>query len=467
VSAPRWFRLALLTAFGAAFCAYANSFANGFTIYDFPLFLNNERIRHLSNIPSFFADAHWGGTAEWGFYRPLATVTHALDYFFFGRSGAPMRMVNIALHGINAMLVMRLALALGCDAVAATISGLVFALHPVQTDAIDQIATRSDLLAACFTFLALLVYVRTRRAAAASLLYLCGLFSKEMAITLPAVIVLYDLLYDRPARAREWLSRLGPFALAAAAYLGVRLLVIPGGSVHYFGGASRFVIALTMAKVFAIYLRLYVAPWPLSITYGPHVIPNAHGLGDLDVLVALALHAALCGLAFGLRKRDRRLAFAILFFYITLAPVSHLVTSTPTIAGERFLYPGTFGFALILGLVGARALERVRPLARPALILGGGLYLGLTWLRNVEWRTELTIWRAAAETYPQCIQAAYSYGTMLAAEGRLRQAADPGGLQLRDHAGRGGPAAPGRRAIWSRDAPGPRFDPHRVRPRAG
>src|SRR5207249_3764283 len=80
---PTWFRLALVCVPLAALCAYANTFGNGFTIYDFPLFLDNPRIRDLSNVPSFFVDSRWGGTTDWGFYRPLATVTHALDFFFF------------------------------------------------------------------------------------------------------------------------------------------------------------------------------------------------------------------------------------------------------------------------------------------------------------------------------------------------------------------------------------------------
>lgn len=426
-----------------ALLAYANTFDNGFTIYDPELFLDNPQVQSLANIPSYFLDSRWGGTNQWGFYRPLAMVTHALDHYFFGQAIAPMRAVNIALHGLNGVLVAYLAFRVGRDRWMALLAGAVFVLHPVQTDAVNQIATRSDLLATGFFFLGFLAYLREPerrharvfRALIAPAAYLAGLLSKEMAVTLPACLVLHDLLFDRPSHARQWLVRIGPFVVAALIYAVCRLSIVPSGSVQFFANDSRWVVVLTMAKVFAVYLRLLVSPIDLSITYAPHVIPKAYSLFDAGVLPALALHAAPAVLAFVSRRRAPVIAFAILYFYLTLAPVSHLAVSTPTLAGERFLYPGAFGFALALGWLGTRAYRGLgvvgsSPSAVRVLraVLSGSAamvalaYLSLTLLRNEDWQNQLEIWRAAARTYPNCIQAAYGFGNELAARGHLDEA---------------------------------------------
>jgi protein O-mannosyl-transferase len=432
-------RLALLCLPLLSLLAYGNTFDNEFTIYDPQLFLNNPRVQRLANIPSYFIDPQWGGTSQWGFYRPVAMVTHALDYFWFGQRSGPMRAINMALHGVNGVLVAYLAFRVGRDRVTALLAGAVFVLHPVQTDAVNQIATRSDLLATGFFVLGFLAYLSDRRqprawifrSVLAPLAYGAGLFSKEMAVTLPACLVLHDLLFDRPVQRREWVTRIGPFLAMAIFYAVCRVAVLPGGSVHYFSDESRWVIALTMAKVFAVYLRLLVLPVGLSITYAPNVISTAHSLLEPGVLLALALHAALLALAVSLRRRQPIVTFAIFFLYLTLAPVSHLAVSLPTLAGERFLYPGVFGFALLIGWLGGWVDEgrgrAVTSRASRNLMRGGGVafaavYLSLVWLRNREWRTELEIWRSAALTHPNCVQAAYSFGSELAERGRLDEA---------------------------------------------
>ena len=227
----------------SAVIVYLNAFGHDFVLDDTRIIQDNVRIRSLANIPALFASSYWGQSGTNALYRPLALATYAVNYAIHGLWTPGYTAVNVALHASVSLLVFGLVRGLGGSLLAAGIAGIVYAVHPVHTEAVTGMAGRPELLAALFFFLAMRFHRLTpgagRRAlvfrVAALASFACALLSKESAITLLLVLPLMDALV--PARddagqpkgpgARLVLDYL-PLAAVAIAYLAVRHAVLGG-----------------------------------------------------------------------------------------------------------------------------------------------------------------------------------------------------------------------------------------------
>ncbi|MBM4079341.1 MAG: hypothetical protein FJ278_06550, partial [Planctomycetes bacterium] len=180
--------VALLTAIG-----YAGLARHGFVFDDHTLIAQNEFIRQL-NVGAFFTARHSYADPEgqFGSYRPLRTLSFAVDYQLWGLDAAGFHLTNIALHALNAALVCLLAHRLTGRPRVAAIAALVFAFHPVQAEAVVRASCRGELLYSSFALLAFGLFWRThvlRSSYILSLLCFCAaLFSKEFAVMLPVLL---------------------------------------------------------------------------------------------------------------------------------------------------------------------------------------------------------------------------------------------------------------------------------------
>jgi hypothetical protein len=233
--------------FGLAVLAYANSLANGFVLDDVRLIPANPLVRSLGNLPELFAADYWEPGFRGGLYRPLVMTSYALNHALGGLEPWGYHAVNVLLHAAVSLLVFGLLRTL-VDRYTAAIAGLLFAAHAVHAEAVANIAGRAELLAAAGFVLALRCHVARERAAdRPGLLYAVGLgsfalalLSKESAITLPAVLLLWDVCFadvrasGLGARLRHLLShRLLPvyagYAAVALVYLAARSLALSDG----------------------------------------------------------------------------------------------------------------------------------------------------------------------------------------------------------------------------------------------
>src|SRR4051812_17870613 len=179
---------------------YLNAFGQGFVLDDTRLIRDNVRIRSLSDVPHLFVSSYWGTGGAQALYRPLPLATYAVNYAIDGLSTHGYTAVNVALHVSVSLLLMTLVRALGGSVVASGVAGVLFAVHPVHTEAVTGLSGRPELLAAFFVLLALHLHRRARAArfgawrARAGVLacFACALLSKESAITLLAVLPAMD-----------------------------------------------------------------------------------------------------------------------------------------------------------------------------------------------------------------------------------------------------------------------------------
>jgi len=444
--------LALVAAIGAA---YAGSLGHGFVFDDVKLVEQNPAIRDLRNVPEILAATFtYRPVAAREFwidvgYRPVRMLSYALDHAIYGGLKAwGFRLTNLLLHALNAALVLVLIRRLlrlvpntiqtGSDiSFAPFCAAFFFALHPLQTEAVTYISGRRDVLFTAFYLGALILLLpreggagapRPGRAAVAIVLFTLGLFTKEMAVTLPIAYLLVDrLLRRREERAPLALHAL-LFGVAAAYSLFVVLQKNPGSlageSVLPIGG-SRLAAALTMPRVVWHYVSLVVWPSALCADYSFDAFPATRG--PLDPWTApvaiLGLVAAAAGTVALARRGRRAEAFALAFFGATLLPVLQIVPHPEPIA-ERYLYLPLAGAALLAGIGAARVRARGLGLGL-ALVILVGLALGIrTAVRNRDWKDDATLFASVVRERPRCARAQLAVGKGLLNAGKPREALD-------------------------------------------
>ena len=198
------------------FAVYGNVLTGDFIWDDQLQVVRNTNIRTLENVPRAFTSSLWSFMYSKGggennrifdrYYRPLQTVTYILAYQLGRLSPFVYHLINVILHSAATVLVYWLCLEVGLPSMAGLMAGALFATHPVHTEAVSWIAGVGDLLCGIFYFAALAGFLRFNRSRRpgwlwmSSICFLAALFSKEMAATLPAVIVLLMFLTPKEQR---------------------------------------------------------------------------------------------------------------------------------------------------------------------------------------------------------------------------------------------------------------------------
>jgi tetratricopeptide (TPR) repeat protein len=388
-----------------------------------------------------------------GLYRPLTSLSYALDFQIGGGDARAFHRSNALLYLAVVALVFFLARAYGRGPGFALALALLFAVHPVHCDAVDAIAGRSELLALLFSLLSLVAFLachgagRSRRWLALSVgAYALACAAKETGAVLPAILAVHAWVLpgDRPRRAA--LVRLAPFAAVLALYLAARFSALGGlaPAEPLLRGVPLEIRLHTLGSVFLEYLRLLVFPGVLETDFYYRERLGIAAGATARSLCGLALLAAAGG-ALGwllLRAgRERRplpsrmpsaLALAACGFGIFLGflfPVSHLLDFGALMA-ERFLFAPSTGFLLLVVLAGATALER--GLASPGLRRGvaaalvGSLALAgalRSAARAAEWRDPVALWAAADRNLPNHPGIRANLGAARIARGELDAAA--------------------------------------------
>lgn len=414
----------------AGLAAYSSALPGDFVFDDHKLVENNEDIRSLSNVPGMFAAAFTPSESrvdEPQFlrgYRPVRFASYALDYALAGASPWMYHLSNVVYHAAASFLLFLIALRFVKNGWWALLAGVLFALHPVHTEAVTYVSGRRDVLFTVFYLLGFYLFIRYRERGGwfhvplVALCYLLGLLSKEMAVTMPAACVLYELVLPREETAGKRTSRL---ALGGALLaIGIAYTVFewtmrnPTVSIteqtDYWGG-SLFTALLSASRAVWVYARLSVAPFGLSADYSTAAFMPSSGLFT-PWTTALAVTGAigLAALGIYLWKKSPRVSFLLLFFLVSLSPVLQIFPHHERFA-ERFLYLPSLSFVLlgVMALSGLFTLE-YRKIAVLALVAVVGVFGVQTFLRNFDWRDELTLWEATTERFPTCMRAQVALG---------------------------------------------------------
>ena len=442
--------LALVLLASLALVAYANSFQAGFPFDNRFLILQDPRLRAASaeNIGLIFSQNYWGRIWQGGIYRPLTTLSYLFNYAILGNSFHPFgyHVVNYLLHAMNAYLVYLVALVLLSNFRQALFMAALWALHPVCTESVTNIIGRADELAALSVLGSLLLYIRStaskgRRKVAyllgMMLLTAAGVFSKESAVTIAGLVVLYDFTYRyrssspgqdhliRDLAANAWrFFREGSAALIPPLLVMwyVRYAVFAKSNAAIFPflenplvGAGFATARMTAVKVLGKYLWLLVWPLKLSSDYSYNQIPLVDSRlatwEDWKALVALAAVVGILFVAGACYRHHKTVFFLIGFSVLTILPTANLFILIGTIMAERFLYLPAMGFAgcLVLAVYAVCGRWAMRPWAAPAALCVIGAAFGVrTILRNPDWKDDETLWSKAIEVCPNSYKSHYN-----------------------------------------------------------
>src|ERR1035437_2408036 len=199
--------------------AYANSFSSGFVLDNRGILLQDPRTREATteNLKLILQHTYWWPYGESGLYRPFTTLTYLFNYAILGNGDHPAgyHWINFLLHAANVLLVYALGLRLAGWRSAASTAAL-WAVHPVLTESVTNMVGRADLLAGMAVLGGWLLYRKSTESSgwrrwaylgALSATTAIGVFSKESAVTVLPVIVLYEAIWWKERRAALGLGR--------------------------------------------------------------------------------------------------------------------------------------------------------------------------------------------------------------------------------------------------------------------
>jgi tetratricopeptide (TPR) repeat protein len=419
-----------------AAAVYLGALRNGFALDDEFIVRENPAVRgfHLHDL---LLGPYWPQSGE--LYRPLTLLSFAADWAFAGGSTAWMHGVNVALHAAAAVLVALLVWRLGGGAWATAAAGAVFAVHPVHVEAVASLVGRAELLATVPVLLACHLFLSERgrpgaRIAGVTVLYLLALGAKEIAVSLPALLLVLDGLRSREARlpVRRLLARnlalLGSLAVALAAYLALRRYVL-GSSVGippapYLRGIAPADRLATAARLCPEYLRLLLWPRDLSADWGPDAIVPVSWASPL-AWAGVATLVLLGAAAWASWRRTRWVAAAVLWLAAALLPVSHVLFPVGVMLGERSLYLASVSLAFLLPPLVSEAARRravVRRAAAGALAVLLVLGAVRTWRRVPVWKSSSAVFDSMREAHPELWWVEWKAGELLVRAGRPDEA---------------------------------------------
>jgi hypothetical protein len=294
----------------------------------------------------------------------MTILCYRLNYALSGPSSSAFHVVNILLHGLTCVVLAIFVEAILRDRALAAVSALLFATHPVHTEAVTGIVGRAEILAALFLLAALYLHAReytlrgwgpARWLPIALGLYFCALLSKETAIVGPGLIILIGYVkgraYPPPAASAPGFRRtagvLGLYVAVALIYLIIRYAVL-GHMLESPGPRPEYLLVdqplttriLTGLKILVIYLKLLFFPLTLSADYSYQQIPLVHALDSpattRPVAGGCVAAAGLCA-AFlaSMRKRAWTAVLVLGFFAVAYSVVSNLVVPIGVLVAER------------------------------------------------------------------------------------------------------------------------------------
>lgn len=437
-----------------SFCVYFNALFNGFVYDDMAQVIQNPWIRNVKYLPNIFTSNVWGfrngviGNFS-NYYRPLMHVANMLTYHAVGLSPWAFHLVNLVFHtgvSILALLVSKILFeqywTSGPDSkIAAFAAAILFATHPIHTEAVTWIASFPEISFAFFFLLSFYFFIRSRRDGTlwnmnyffSLVFFFLSTLCKESALTSVVLIIIFDCLYKSGRdNFSERLTRYLPYMAILGAYLAIRSYALGGlNPLRTAWNLDTYQHTINSLHFFTLYLGKLFLPMNLNAF---HVFHPLHSVLEWKVLLSIIFSAAF--LVFGVLalKRNKLILLSLLFIVIPLLPVLYIPLSGVTPFAERYLYLPSLGFVMLASmLLTGRILECPPRVVAVAVLFVTitGIYSFATIRRNFVWRDNYTLWVDTARKSPDCDIPNARLGEALLAQGRIDEAIERFNIVLR------------------------------------
>jgi tetratricopeptide (TPR) repeat protein len=417
---------------------YLNAFNASWHLDDRPNILDNRGL-HITNlqpdslIRTFFTSPEAGGTITNRLYRPIPCLTFAINWYFGKNNVFGYHVVNILVHVLTAAILFLTILNVlkspnlqkqyqGKEIFIAFLTAVLWAINPVQVQAVTYIVQRMASMAAMFYLLGIYFYVKTRYSRypinrillllGCALSFILALGSKQNTVTLPLALLLIEIICFQDLNSQGVKSAFIGGTIAGGVLLvllGVWLFV-PGNPLSIIEGFesrpfSLYERLLTESRIVLFYLSLLFYPLPSRLSIEHDIALSTSLFDPWTTLPAILIHLALIGIALSRVKKQPLLAMAILFFYInhaiesTIIPLELIFEHRNYLPSLFLFLPVAAGFKKLLDHYKERNKVFRYVLVCSSILIILGIGAG-TYIRNMAWATEKTLWEDAMRKAP-------------------------------------------------------------------
>jgi len=292
-------------------------------------------------------------------FRPIYNLTFFFDYTLFRASPCGSHFINILIHCVNAALVYRIVNLIFSSSLLGVFAGLLFSLHPIQSEAVAVVNCRCDLLASMFILFSFYSWVKFQQGGGvckwqycnALGFYFLGLFTKESTIVLPFVILLFDQILVAKHQSLKMKEKLyAGFILLLTFYLYLYLFIFRNEYLSFYWLGGSFVDHwLIMGNIWYGYLISALLPWTVKMIpalYCPPVFPV---FSFVTIKIAACFIAFIAGLL-ALWRNHKEAVFFLLWYAVFYLPVSNLIPLADPMA-DRFMYLPSVGLLIALAFL--------------------------------------------------------------------------------------------------------------------
>jgi tetratricopeptide (TPR) repeat protein len=403
---------------------YYNVLSNGF-VWDDSIFTTHRSEAYKSfDISTIFFTLSTNGLE----YLPIRDVSYALDFALWGSNPAGFHFSNLLLFWLNVvvMYVFSIRLIQQCQRhfwhdpsdnprMVAFFAAALFAIHPINGEAVNFITARNALLCGVFFFLSCYSYLRYLTDSAennrgwylsAIIFFILALFSKVTGIILPLILVIFTFAFHRQKQKSGWLPLLPFMFLSAAGFFFFkhvamlkRVIDVPDAAETSATLLAKIAMA---AQIPVFYLYKMLIPFNYSVEYDIHEFGTrltvTYVAGSLAVLTGLVTATLL------LKPRRHFLAFIAVWYLVSLLPVLHLFPTHPVVA-DRYAFLPSYPVFLLLASCHVNALRRFPP---GQLLFGAVILISLAISSNQHnrvWKSDKSLWEYTVRTAPHSVTA--------------------------------------------------------------
>lgn len=399
-----------------AILVYLPAFNADFTLDDVLIVEENSFVKSLDKIPDIWTSHYWAGkidATDTGLYRPLTLTSYNIQYAISGESPAPFHMLNILLHALVCFVLMKMAWLLFTDYRLVILSGLLFALHPLHTEAVAGIVGRAEILAALFILTSMIGYHYWRQRGTTPWLVMlllstfAAITSKEHGFLIAAILGLQETYYffaaikNSGTNTKKWTAIGGVTLLSIGMWIFRSTITGPSVSHELWVNVTPAVRMATALRTLAEYIGMHFWPWRLSADYWTDEVPFA-GFGSVAVILSSFLLLAILAMAYYVRRKMPVVSWGLLFFLLTLVPVSNFLFAAGFLKAERILYIPSIGLIIVMAAIFIQLLNR-KNFTIPVLVVLGIFVSFLTWrswTRTGDWKNNYTLAVATLKTSP-------------------------------------------------------------------
>ncbi len=401
-----------------SFAVYFNTLFNEFVYDDDLQVVKNQWIRSVRHVPEIFSKSVWNfrDTLPSSYYRPMMHMIYMLNYHVFGLKPWGFHLINILFHAGVSVLVFMIMLRLLKETfpesdrhvLPAFVAAMLFASHPVHSEAVAWIAGVPDLSYAFFYLLSFYFYIRSGAGddklgyTLSVVTFTLAAFCKEPALTLPVLLVAYDFTFKRGLDLRARTMRYIPYLLVSGVYIFLRIHALKGfapNARHTELNTYQYII--NVFPLFGQYLEKLLLPTNLNVFHVFHPITS---ILDIRGILFVAVFVVFVVLAFITFRKNKTAFLGFVFIFVPLLPALYIPAVGWNTFAERYIYLPSFGFVILLALlVQWLKLTKTKLAVYVSIGLIGlttAIYSVGTITRNITWKDNYSLWTDSVKKSP-------------------------------------------------------------------